>query len=214
MIIQETFEVTPDEQQHLFDRQKRWTRSDCDRFEARDWLPKYYELLDGQIVPKVGQGLLHGMCLTRVFFCLAQIWKNDQTLMRCLLEVAETDRPMNFPQPDVFVSARSALTYSENIRGADTLLVVEVADGTIDTDLTIKAALYARAQAPEYWALDLRGRKLYVHRFPDNGVYRKIRTYGEDESIAPLSAPHLSLGVSKMLPPERTEDGIDLGLRL
>jgi Uma2 family endonuclease len=46
------------------------------------------------------------------------------------------------------------------------VLVVEVADTTLQFDRTTKAALYARAGIPEYWIVNLADRVLEVHRQP------------------------------------------------
>ena len=45
-------------------------------------------------------------------------------------------------------------------------LVVEVSDTTLADDMTEKAELYATANIPEYWVLDLNARCLHVYRAP------------------------------------------------
>ena len=195
----------PDEKQDPFDSRKVWMRADCDRFEAQGLLPKYYELLDGRIVPKSGQGMQHGMCKSRAFFRLAQFWNHDQVVMGCLLDVAAEDRETNFPQPDVFVCDQSILSYNRDISGSDTLLVVEIADTTLEIDLTTKATLCARASTPELWVVDLRDRKLYVHRQPQNGLYRDVAAFSKEEQVAPLAAPEQAIRVSDLLTPEPEE---------
>ena len=67
--------------------------------------------------------------------------------------------------------------------------MVEVADTSLTFDLTVKAALYARAGIVEYWVLDVSGRRLVVHRDPRDGRYRSIVAFSEQESAAPLASP-------------------------
>jgi len=79
-------------------------------------------------------------------------------------------------------------------------LVVEVADTTLTFDLTVKAALYARAHIVEYWVLDVASRRLIVHRDPQSGRFMSIVAYGEDESVAPLAASQSEFRVADAFP--------------
>ncbi len=84
-------------------------------------------------------------------------------------------------------------------------LVVEVADTTLNTDLTEKAELYAVAGITEYWVLDLNARVLHVLRDPGplaaNGTaYRDQRTLTPDDAVSPLAAPDASVKVADLLP--------------
>ena len=47
---------------------------------------------------------------------------------------------------------------------SDILLVIEVADTTIDYDLGTKVPLYERAGVPEVWVVDREGRQVHVFR--------------------------------------------------
>ena len=77
--------------------------------------------------------------------------------------------------------------------------MVEVADTTLKFDLTVKAALYARAGIGEYWVLDLNGRRLIVHREPARGVYLSVVAYSESERVAPLESPQHELRIADIL---------------
>ena len=50
--------------------------------------------------------------------------------------------------------------------GSDIMLLVEVADTSLQHDLTEKAELYATAGVPEYWVVDVLNRVVYVLRDP------------------------------------------------
>jgi Uma2 family endonuclease len=65
-------------------------------------------------------------------------------------------------------------------------------------DLTTKARLYARARIPEYWVLDLDGRRLIVHRDPMEDSYRSVNAYGENERVTTLAAPLSELRVGDL----------------
>jgi Uma2 family endonuclease len=72
-------------------------------------------------------------------------------------------------------------------------------------DLTTKAALYARVGIPEYWVIDVQGRRVVAHRDPMQGGYLTVAAYAETESLAPLSRPDASLRVADLLPPANTD---------
>src|SRR5947209_7069527 len=85
------------------------------------------------------------------------------------IDVAPEDNPTNEPEPDLIVLNRDLSNFSSaNPRPQDLHLVVEVSDTTLNFDLTIKTALYARAGIVEYWVLDVSGRRLIVHRDPQS----------------------------------------------
>lgn len=104
------------------------------------------------------------------------------------------------PRPDVCVIAGSS---------GSARLVVEIADGTLDYDLTTKAELYATAGVPEYWVLDVDSRQLHVFRDPAPlplptelaaTAYRSHDTFGAADRVSPLAAPHASILVGDLLP--------------
>lgn len=77
--------------------------------------------------------------------------------------------PHNGPSPDVYVLSAGPLlkqTPPERI-----LLVVEVADTSLDADLTDSASRYARHGVEEFWVVDVKNRRTHVHRHPRDGAY-------------------------------------------
>jgi Uma2 family endonuclease len=62
------------------------------------------------------------------------------------------------------------------------VLVVEVADSTLQYDRTTKARLYARNSIPEYWIVNLQERRLEVYRHPVSDEYKGYE--GEAERAA------------------------------
>jgi Uma2 family endonuclease len=66
----------------------------------------------------------------------------------------------------------------------DCALLVEVADSSAGFDLKSKGRMYAEANIPEYWVLDLPKNRVVVHRRPRAGAYREVVEYGTEESFA------------------------------
>jgi Uma2 family endonuclease len=105
------------------------------------------------------------------------------------------------PEPDIAVVRGSARDYVRH-HPTTALLVVEVADSSLASDQRAKAELYARADIPEYWVLNLPHRQLEVSRDPDPvaGQYRTTSVLAETETVSPLAAPSAIIAVRDLLP--------------
>src|SRR5262249_15144148 len=82
------------------------------------------------------------------------------------------------------------------------LLVVEVADSSIQQDRLTKAMIYAAAGVPEYWIVNVRGQQIEVHREPDRTSRRygakTIVRRGQDLTLAAFPDP--TVAVDDLLP--------------
>jgi Uma2 family endonuclease len=107
------------------------------------------------------------------------------------------------PEPDVAVYSNPDLRAYGTAR-TSALLVIEVADASLQYDLTTKAELYARGGIPEYWVVDLVHRTLVVFRNPEHGVYRVRETHHPGSRLAPLSWPDFPVEVGALFPTEPT----------
>lgn len=112
----------------------------------------------------------------------------------------------NDPGPDLAVVPGSIRDYATRTPTA-AVLVVEVAETSLDMDTTTKAELYATAGVPEYWVLDVTGRRLLVYRDPvplPTGLgataYRTHLTLSPTDRVSPLAAPQASIAVADLLP--------------
>ena len=89
------------------------------------------------------------------------------------------------PQPDVMLLKPPAKRYREcHPIPDDVLLLIEVANATLQTDRTTKLQLYAGANIPEYWILNLKKPQLEMHRDPQEARYREVRTLSRGEVAA------------------------------
>ncbi len=102
------------------------------------------------------------------------------------------------PEPDIsWVKSRRYL--DSHPTGADTLLVIEVADSSVKSDRTDKADLYAEAGIPECWVVDVQGKCIYVMReIVAGGHYGWQQTAKVGESISPLAQPTAVLYVADL----------------
>jgi Uma2 family endonuclease len=69
------------------------------------------------------------------------------------------------------------------LEGSDILLVVEIAETTLDRDMADKRVDYASVGVPSYWVVDSNRR--VIHRFDDpvDGDYAKVATSTFDEVV-------------------------------
>jgi len=104
------------------------------------------------------------------------------------------------PQPDLTVSRLDPKDYVDHHPGsADILLVIEVADSSLEFDLRRKMPLYARAGIPEAWLVNLKTTEVVVHREPVDGAYTSIQTAKRGDSISIAAFPEEIFAVDDFL---------------
>jgi Uma2 family endonuclease len=107
--------------------------------------------------------------------------------------------PRSQPQPDISILRPSARTLPAGPpTGEDVLLIIEVADTTLAYDRGIKMRLYAKHRIPEFWILDLQGRRLEVYRDPGpNGYARKLE-YTPSDTVSPAALPEVKISLAEL----------------
>jgi Uma2 family endonuclease len=163
---------------------KRFTRDELHRMQESGVLAGRYELIEGDLIEKMGQNPPHASALRRMFAWLARCFEAGRLSIQLPIEVASVDQQRSEPEPDVAVLRDILPEYRDrHPRGDELTLLVEIADSSSRFDLTIKAALNARAEVPEYWVLDLTRRILIIHRRPENGGYRDTEQLADQETV-------------------------------
>ncbi|MFZ8814039.1 MAG: Uma2 family endonuclease [Thermus aquaticus] len=98
------------------------------------------------------------------------------------------------PEPDLMVLRPPLDRYREKLpTPEDVLLLVEVADTSLEFDREVKLPLYAEAGIPEVWLVNLKENLLEVYRDPRGGRYREIRLLSPEEEVSPTLLPEVSL---------------------
>ena len=114
----------------------------------------------------------------------------------CQLVAEELDSE---PQPDVMVCSNPD-TRAYGTARTHPLLVVKIADSSVEYDLKEKASLFATAGIPEYWVVNLVDRVLEVFRHPAQGIYETRLRLRPGEHVSPEAWPGKALDVSALLP--------------
>jgi Uma2 family endonuclease len=166
---------------------------------------KRVELIHGEIIAMSPIGWPHALATGLVVDVLSRIfagghWINEQKPFSVPNSI-----PGSEPQPDVVIVPGTRRNYKDHPTVA--ALIVEVSDTTLFYDTTTKAELYATAGVPEYWVLDLDGKRLLVFRDPVQlpkglgaSAYQTHFSLGSTETIAPLAVPNSNITVSELLP--------------
>jgi Uma2 family endonuclease len=100
------------------------------------------------------------------------------------------------PEPDVSVVKGRPRDFLDD-PPSSALLVVEVAEASLQFDRTQKRTLYAQHDLPEYWIINLVDRQLEVHRGPAGESYAETTVHAADEAT---SLRDQSVAVSDLLP--------------
>lgn len=92
------------------------------------------------------------------------------------------------PEPDVFVVRGTPAAYKrKHPQAKDVVLVVEVADSSLEQDRTTKKRVYARDGLPVYWIANLVEEQVEVYTQPSGPVrnpdYRSKVVYQRDDLI-------------------------------
>lgn len=186
-------------------RAKRWTRLEYERlvdlgaFRSGDPV----ELLGGSLMVCEPQGTPHMTGIRMAEEALRRVFAAGWEV-RTQAPVALDDE--SEPEPDVVVAPGSFRDY-RHAHPARPVLLVEVAEASLESDRAQKGSLYARAQVPEYWIINLPDNLLEVHRDPvgDSSSpfgwrYASIASLEARDFVTPLAAPGTLVAVAALLP--------------
>lgn len=101
------------------------------------------------------------------------------------------------PEPDLAIVPLGDYAEAHPTRA---LLIIEVAESSLDHDRETKAPLYARAGVPEYWIVDVAARVIEVHSQPIAGRYSSVQRSERDSVLAIAVLPDLTVEVGALFP--------------
>lgn len=157
------------------------------------------ELIRGEIIEKMSIGEFHAACvrkLTRLFMSRV----GDRVSVSVQNPVVMSDSE---PEPDLTLLAPREDEYAGSHPGpSDILLIMEVADSSIEFDRHVKGAIYAENGVVEYWILNLFDKSLEVHRQPQpSGEYADVRVLSASDATDVAKLSGVQFSVAEMFPP-------------
>ncbi len=159
------------------------------------------ELINGELIQKVGKGKAHETCLRNLLRELPKLIEDRATLQS---QAPITLPPKSEPEPDLaIVQNRDDNYLSGHPQPADVLLVMEVSDSSLDYDQDVKIPLYAQAGISNYWIFNLFDNYLESYNEPyqnHQGKYGYLnkRIIFPNQVIALPCFPDLSIDLAKV----------------
>lgn len=161
------------------------------------------ELLDGWLVKKMTKDPPHALAVGCAHDVIQRLLS-----ARCHVRL---ESPITLarsePEPDLAIVRGARRGFADRHPGPDDLaVVVEVSDASLERDRAWKKQIYAAAQIPAYWIVNLRERHLEVYSEPesagDDSDYSRRTVYGAKDSVT-LVMDEQELGavrVAELLP--------------
>jgi Uma2 family endonuclease len=154
------------------------------------------ELIEGEILQMTPIGREHAACvdrLTRLFS--ERAGQSAQVRIQGPVVLDDSSEP----QPDVALLVRRPDFYSSvDPRPDDVILLVEVADTSLDFDTKKKIPLYAQSRIREVWLVDVAAGEVDVHRRPGPDGYADVRRYSSGEELTITSLPSCRVTVAEI----------------
>jgi Uma2 family endonuclease len=156
------------------------------------------ELIGGEILVMSPIGPRHGAAVNAAIRLIVKTVGETAFVWSQTTVVLDT---FVVPEPDIALLKWRDDFYATKHPGAkDILLIVEIADSSLEYDTTVKLGSYAILGIPEYWVADLRNDCLLIYSQPEGDTYRVTRELRRGEFISPLSLPQSEFPVSIFLP--------------
>jgi Uma2 family endonuclease len=154
------------------------------------------ELLRGEIREMSPIGFVHSQVVTLLTDWSYDVVPRERMVIRIQnpvrIPLSESE-----PEPDlVWVKRRTSANHHP--QPEDVLLLVEVADTSLESDRGEKREIYAESGVPEYWIVNLIDQQIEVYRKPSGHTYLEHASYRGDAEIRPLALPDASLQPSRL----------------
>lgn len=140
------------------------------------------ELIDGKIIEMCPIGSRHAGCVDKIVAALNRLNRTD-----ILIRGQNPLRLSRYsePEPDVAIVKFSPDHYSSKHPTAeDALLVIEVSDSSLEYDKEVKLPLYASANIPECWIVNLEKKEIEAYHSPAGDRYKNNELFLLDDEIS------------------------------
>jgi len=151
------------------------------------------ELVGGEIVPMSPTGRRHEIIRVELTFRFTKLAPAGTFVAA---EPQFNLSPDTYVMPDILVHPHAIKSY--DLRGADALLAVEVADTSLGYDLKTKLPLYASHGVGEYWVINAVTLMTTVHRQPSGNAYAVTEELPPDARLVPSLAPELAVSLNAL----------------
>ena len=146
-----------------------------------------YELINGEIREMSPIGRKHVACIIRLVK-LFERKLGDRTMVSAQNSILLDDHAQ--PQPDLAILKWRDDFYANALpTPEDILLIIEVADSTIDYDRDVKMPLYAANGIPEMWLFDVNQQVIEGYSQPSASGYKRSQRYEQGDKLSLIAFP-------------------------
>ena len=162
------------------------------------------ELIDGEVIVMAPMGPLHIWSVNRWNRIFAQLVVAGKVIVQIQSAILLGDNSR--PEPDVALLTPQSQDYPAALTGPESvLLVIEVSDSTLAYDRGTKVNLYAQANIPETWVMNLVDDCIEGFTQPGPEGYAQHTIYWRGDTISPSTLPDVEFAVDDLLPPVAEE---------
>jgi Uma2 family endonuclease len=155
------------------------------------------ELIRGEIIKISPIGRRHAACVDRCNYTFAHKL-GTKVIVRIQNPLALDNT--SEPEPDVMILKHKPDFYDTgHPQPTDVLLLIEVADSTIDSDRELKIPLYAEDGIVEVWLIDINNAYVEVYRQPTATGYQQIFKFYRGQTLSILTFPDINIAVDEIL---------------
>lgn len=154
------------------------------------------ELIQGEIFTMSPIGSKHAGHVKRINKILNKL-PEDEVIIGVQDPVKLND--FSEPEPDITVLKFRSDDYIDSHPGPeDIILIIEVADSSLEYDQQLKLPNYALANVPVCWIIDLENRQVEVYSNPEDGTYSQ-KDFKKNDDVLKIPGFDLEILVSDIL---------------
>jgi len=154
------------------------------------------EIIEGELISQMPIGDRHSCIVDNL---MAFFVKNVPDTIRVRGQNPICISEYNEPQPDLSFGDLTKYDGKRKPKADEVLFVIEVSDATLKYDRNTKLALYAEAEIPEVWIVNLPNDIIEIHTKPGSGIYQLTKIFKRGETIESEILPDLELAVDEIL---------------
>lgn len=167
-----------------------WTTADWEQLPDDG---QRYEIIDGVLYVSTAPGLFHQWIAQELYAALRQQLSVPGVAFVFLAPVGVFMPGCDPVQPDLVVVRREDrdILRDRRVYGVPALLVEVLSPTSVEQDLQVKRAAYARAGVPEYWGIRPGERDALVHVEPEGatGQYLQVVHVAPDGELVSSTLP-------------------------
>jgi Uma2 family endonuclease len=161
---------------------------------AAEMLDDDVELIDGDLYPMMTKNNPHEIIKRKIVYWLVRNLDESKYLagLEQTIYLGERDAP----DPDISIFPAHMLP--EDVRGTDSLLVIEIANTSLRKDTKLKAPRYAKHGVAHYWVVDVNANQTLVYSQPTKKGYPEPQKIPFNQPLALPFAPHLTFTIAEL----------------